>query len=225
MAANTGEMDPAELDRWTVFDVEPTVEDWLAWGKDEVDPLIWNFINQNRSHLEHTDDYEPNKVYPSRRSWKRFSDCIAPTGFLANPKENAKPTYHLASAFLGFEAAISFNDFVENYERQVTTSDILDDGKIEMTKDFGVNAHCALIEKMEAEGMFKERLADDQLSNLAEYFVTLSSEVAMKLWNVVGKEDKGSLDGNTVGLHKASTKSGIKVGDYLTKILTGKEEE
>ena len=26
-----GEMDPAELDRWTVFDVEPTVEDWLGW--------------------------------------------------------------------------------------------------------------------------------------------------------------------------------------------------
>ena len=23
------EMDPAELDRWTVFDVEPSVEDWL----------------------------------------------------------------------------------------------------------------------------------------------------------------------------------------------------
>ena len=24
-----GEMDPAELDRWTVFDVEPSTEDWL----------------------------------------------------------------------------------------------------------------------------------------------------------------------------------------------------
>ena len=34
------EMDPAELDRYTVFDVEPTVEDWLAWGKDNVtDPI------------------------------------------------------------------------------------------------------------------------------------------------------------------------------------------
>jgi MoxR-like ATPase len=33
-----GEMDPAELDRWTVFDVEPTVEDWLGWAKDPSAP-------------------------------------------------------------------------------------------------------------------------------------------------------------------------------------------
>ena len=61
-----GEMDPAELDRWTVFDIDPTVEDWLSWASDAgISPEIWNFINQNRTHLEHTDDYEPNKVYPS----------------------------------------------------------------------------------------------------------------------------------------------------------------
>ena len=27
-----GEMDPAELDRYTVFDIEPTTEDWLEWA-------------------------------------------------------------------------------------------------------------------------------------------------------------------------------------------------
>ena len=48
-----GEMDPAELDRWTVFDVEPTTEDWLTWAKDNTETVVWDFINQNRSHLEH----------------------------------------------------------------------------------------------------------------------------------------------------------------------------
>ena len=65
-----GEIDPAELDRYTVFDVEPTVEDWLDWAKGNVAQEIWDFINQNHNHLEHNDDYEPNKVYPSRRSWE-----------------------------------------------------------------------------------------------------------------------------------------------------------
>jgi len=69
-----GEMDPAELDRWTVFDVEPSDEDWLRWASDRVDGILWDFINQNRVHLEHRGDFEPNKVYPSRRSWKRFND-------------------------------------------------------------------------------------------------------------------------------------------------------
>ncbi len=66
-----GEMDPAELDRWTVFDVEPTVEDWLVWAKDNVDTILWDFINHNRQHMEPAGDFEPNKDDASRRSGKR----------------------------------------------------------------------------------------------------------------------------------------------------------
>ena len=55
-------MDPAEIDRWTVYDVEPTVEDWLDWAKDRVAVTVWDFINNNRNHLEHMSDFEPNKV-------------------------------------------------------------------------------------------------------------------------------------------------------------------
>ena len=218
-----GEMDPAELDRWTVFDVEPTVEDWLAWAKDEVPSLVWDFINQNRSHLEHTDDYEPNKVYPSRRSWKRFGDCLEESQIMQS--EDTSAVFHLATAFLGFEAAIALNDFVENYEKQVTVEDVLDLGKTDSTKDFGINEHCALIDKMEAESSFKDRLSDDQLINLADYFVTLPSEAAMKLWTIIGKEDQGSLDGNIVGLHKSIASDGTKVAEYITRILTGNDDK
>jgi len=220
-----GEMDPAELDRWTVFDVEPTVEDWLTWAKDEVSPLIWDFINQNRSHLEHCDDYEPNKVYPSRRSWKRLSDCLVQAAFLSTPEDNTKQIYHLSTAFVGFEAGIALNDFIENYEKQVTVEDIISAGKTELTEEFGINEHCALIEKMESEDIFKNRLPDDELANLADYFVTLPSEAAMKLWTIIGKEDQGSLDGNIVGLHKSIAKDGTKVAEYITRILTGNDDK
>ena len=74
-----GEMDPAELDRWTTFDLEPTIGDWLNWAKNKVNPIIWDFINQDQNQLEHKGDFEPNKVYPSRRSWHRFSDTLAGT--------------------------------------------------------------------------------------------------------------------------------------------------
>ena len=79
------EMDPAELDRYSVWDIEPTVEDWLSWAKDNVDSLVWDFINQNRSHLEHSGDYEPNKVYPSRRSWDRLNQVLKGADLLENP--------------------------------------------------------------------------------------------------------------------------------------------
>ena len=148
-----GEMDPAELDRWTVFDVEPTVEDWLAYSKDKVDGIIWDFINQNRNHLEHTGDFEPNKVYPSRRSWFRLNECFAQANLLTEDADTSV-LFPLATGFVGFEAAVSFKDFVDNYERQVTVEDILDDGKIHLVEKFGINDHNALVEKMEIQRPF-----------------------------------------------------------------------
>jgi midasin (ATPase involved in ribosome maturation) len=212
------EMDPAELDRYTVFDVEPTTEDWLDWAKDNVNGVVWDFINQNRNHLEHQDDYEPNKVYPSRRSWKRLSDCLETACLL----EGDSPTlFNLATAFVGFEAAVSFNDFIKNYERQVTIEDVLDNGEIEKTNEFDINEHSALIEKMEAKEVFKTALTDEQVQNLANYFVTLPSECCMKLWTTLGQ---GDLE-NTTKLHQATTKDGKKVASHLVEILTGNSAE
>ena len=216
-----GEMDPAELDRWTVFDVEPTVEDWLSWSKDNVCGVIWDFINQNHNHLEHTTDFEPNKVYPSRRSWVRLDECLSTALLLEDEtrKKNLSTTFELASAFVGFEAAVAFRDFVEKYESQVTVEDIIVKGQVKKTKDFSINDHCALVEKMEADNLFKEELPEKQIKNLGAYFLTLPSEVAMKLWTVLGA---GELK-NTVALHKCSVK-GKAVSAYIVTLLTGKTE-
>ena len=214
-----GEMDPAELDRWTVFDVEPTVEDWLGWAKDgTVHEVIWDFINQNHNHLEHSDDFEPNKVYPSRRSWDRLSECLSGAGLLEEGGDIAT-LYNLTNAFVGFEAAVSFRDFVEQYERQVTVEDVLDKGKIAKTSDFGINEHSALVEKMEAVKVFEAALTETQVQNLADYFLTLPSEVAMKLWTVLGK---GEIE-NTVALHQATGSDGQTVSAYIVELLTGEE--
>ena len=209
-----GEMDPAELDRWTVFDVEPSVEDWLAWAKTETSDIVWDFVNQNRAHLEHSGDFEPNKVYPSRRSWKRLNDCLVS----ANMVEAHNPTiFHLACGFVGFEAGVTFNDFVKNYERQVTVEMILDDGKTEKTKDFSINDHCALIEKMDASEAFNTELTEQQCVNLANYFVLLPSEAVMKLWQVLGKGETV----NVTSFHKTKADNGESVSGKLVKILTG----
>lgn len=209
-----GEMDPAELDRWTVFDIEPSVEDWLAWANDSgISQEVFNFINQNRAHLEHTDDFEPNKVYPSRRSWERLDQCLAQAGLL----EDASPAlFNLTSAFVGFEAAVAFNDFIQNYDRQVSTEDILIKGDFSKLADFGINDHTAIIDKFEAEETFKDELEQDQIDNLARYFIMLPSEVAMKLWTVMGKGEVN----NTVKLHKTDV-DGESVSKHFVKMING----
>ena len=209
-----GEMDPAELDRWTVFDVEPSVEDWLTWAKTNTVDIVWDFINQNRSHLEHSDDFEPNKVYPSRRSWKRLNDCLVSANMV---QEHNPATFHLACGFVGFEAGVAFNDFVKNYERQVTVEMILDEGKVEKTNDFNINDHCALIEKMDSSEAFKTELTEQQCINLANYFVALPSEAVMKLWQALGKGETV----NVTTFHKTKADNGETVSGKLVQILTG----
>jgi hypothetical protein len=75
-----------------------------------------------------------------------------------------------------------------------------------------------MIEKFEAAGAFKEDLSESQITNLAEYFVALPSEVAMKLWTVLGDTDNIN---NVVALHKAETADGKRVSDHLVEILGG----
>ena len=211
-----GEMDPAELDRWTVFDVEPSIEDWLSWAADgKVHGVVWDFINHNRDHLEHSEDFEPNKVYPSRRSWERLSECLAASGML-DVDDHVPALYSLTSAFVGFEAAVSFNDFVANREKQVSIEDILVHGRIDRTKGFGINDHTAFVDKLEASKSFASRMPEEQTSNLARYFLTLPSEVAMKLWTVLGS---GEIQ-NVIDLHQAEL-DGKAVSEYIVTILGG----
>jgi hypothetical protein len=198
-----------------VFDVEPSTEDWLTWAKTNVVDVVWDFINQNRTHLEHGEDFEPNKVYPSRRSWKRLNDCLA----TANLVTDHNPlVFQLATGFVGFEAAVAFNDFFKNYERQVTVEMILDQGKIEKTEEFTLNEHCALIEKMDSSDTFQHELTEQQCLNLANYFVSLPSEAVMKLWQALGKGDSN----NVTSFHKTKADNGETVSGKLVKILTGK---
>jgi len=204
------EMDPAELDRWSVWDIEPTVEDWLSWGKENVDGLIWDFINQNRAHLEHNGEIEPNKRYPSRRSWHRLNDVLVKADLI----EEASPSlFTLAQSFVGFEAAVAFNDFAQNYERVVTVDQLLNGERVEALEAFSLNEHCAMIEKVDAEEICKKELSAEHISNLASYFISLPSEAAMKLWSVLST---GGIQQNVVSFHSANDGA---VGTHLSKIL------
>ena len=100
----------------------------------------------------------------------------------------------------------------------MTIEDILDNGEFDKVDKWGINDHAAMIEKFEASNVFAESLTEQQVTNLANYFVTLPSEVAMKLWTVLGDTD--NID-NVVALHKAEASDGRRVSDHLVEILGG----
>jgi hypothetical protein len=91
----------------------------LSGPTSRIEGIVWDFVNQNHSHLEHQGEFEPNKVYPSRRSWERFNNTASPAGVF-DEDGDLDLLFNLASAFVGFEAAVAIKDFVEKYEWQVT---------------------------------------------------------------------------------------------------------
>jgi hypothetical protein len=185
----------------------------LGWAKENVDQLVWDFINQNRDHLEHKGDYEPNKVYPSRRSWDRLNKVLEGADLLESP---GPELFALSVSFVGFEAAVAFNDFAANYDRQVTVEQLLRGEREETLAGFGLNEHCALIEKCEAKDLFKQELSKEQLENLGKYFLMLPSEAAMKLWDAVACKD--GVQSNVINFHKTEV-DGVEVGNHLAAIL------
>jgi len=216
-----GEMDPAELDRWTVFDLEPSVEDWLTWATSPtsgVHKLIVDFIRSNPNHLEHQGDFEPNKVYPSRRSWTRLSECLSSADLLQPGVINAD-LYNLTTAFCGMEAGFAFQDFIKNCQKLLGADDILVKGDIEATKDLTLNEHCALVEKIVASKRLAKKASKAQLENLAKYFFTLPSEAAMKLWT-----DLSNCHMDNVIALTSLTVNGQRVADHLLSLIPKEEE-
>lgn len=126
------DFDPAVMDRWVCYDVEPSVQDWIQWATDgNINKMITEFVQKNTStsgvcvFLENLGDFQPNKVYPSRRSWKRFNDCLETAGLMSKDSFDISVIHNLGVGFLGVEAAVGFMSFLENYKFDVSLDDIL----------------------------------------------------------------------------------------------------
>ena len=65
--------------------------------------------------------------------------------------------------------------------------------------------------------MFDRELTGDELVNVAEYFVTLPSELGMLFFQVISKGE--CVKHNAHGIHTAQLADGSTPKDYLMKIL------
>ena len=148
--------------------------------------------------------------------YDRFNRTANDAGLL---NEASPVLFQLATAFVGMEAGVAFNDFVQNYDRQVTVEDVLEGKAPEMTEGFSDIDHVALVEKLENSDKLKEKLSDDEAHNLFTYMVKLPSEAFMKLWTAVGKLNQD----NAITLHGQSLSDGTNFKGLLVEMLTGKK--
>lgn len=75
------EIDPALLSRFVVVDFEPTVEEWLTWGKKnkKLHETVIFCVSQNKELADPptNKDIALTGAHPNRRSWTMFSRWLA----------------------------------------------------------------------------------------------------------------------------------------------------
>jgi hypothetical protein len=186
---DVNDMDPALLRRFWVADIDPNVSDWVDWANEfGLDSVLIDFVRQNPEHWRvDAGAVEPGTVVPTPASWHRLSDSlvhadIAPSKVAGNPPSTL---YAISMGFLGTEAAISFVDFVKNYERQISAEDVLE-GNIsaEELAELQAGASNAVIDKL-ALHCKENNWNAKQSKHIAEFAKAAGGEMMVHLWNKI----------------------------------------
>lgn len=196
---SVNEIDPALTDRFFIVDLVPTVKDWITWakakcivpsspkfGKQNVHENVVEFIKANNKWLDMPKNADPSDCNPSRRSWERVSDALILAGVIDNPKDHM--FYLLTMGFVGTEAAIALQDFVKNFDNQISGEEILMKfhtkrvkEKIERQGQEGLNL---AIDKLSEHVLktFKTKFTKRQGENLRDFMKTLPGELRINCW-------------------------------------------
>jgi len=227
-------------------DLHPSVDEWLQWGKDsgKVHSHILSFIQQQPKHLEHRGDFEPHKVYPSRRSWVRASailcdDCDG-EAILDNPYDtsNVFDAEMFVRGIIGGEATTGFGAYLRTLKKSLKLEEIVGmtsksrQSILRRLKKFDLNDHVALVEQAEHAGLFGEKLDAAAAKNIADWWVRMPAESAMKLYTVLsegkdkdGKKQSAVVPHNLQALWTCKVKvdgKTVTVQDFVTSLLAQK---
>ena len=189
---NVNDMDPALLDRFWVTDLDPTINDWLVWAKDNCNELVYDFIQNNNKYLEHNGPIEAGKVYPSRRSWKRLSDALESAELIDTPKDTL--FYAISTGLVGTESSIAFVDYVCNLDKYLSAEDILNTwGKVKAKiNKLGNEKFNILIEKI-ADHSVENVWTAKQAKNIVAFMKALPAELKIVLWSSIVDHENRNL--------------------------------
>lgn len=252
-----GALDPAEMNRWWVVELEPTVDDWLKWATEKPDckpeiitrlveqieksykknrttktnicDMVYDFINQNRDQLDTHGNFDPNEAFPTRRSWKRFSDTIVQGGLF---DKKLYPTFPIALAtdiaagFVGKAAALTFQKFHVDYDYLLDPADVLTGKGKEKYAKFDINDHQAFLRKLRDGDYLETELDGPSMMFLVDYWCALPKELLLMMFAIFGQS---KIDRNNVihfftrWMPESSGYGHFSTGEYLADCVEKSE--
>ena len=128
---NVEQFDPAAISRYAIIDLDPTIEDFFAWGQEtneetgqqNIDSCLIDFLRSNPMYLEHTSTFEPNVKYADRRAWARANKELVRLGLYQKPE--GVLFNHIVSSIVGPMAGPAFWKFAIEREKDISALDVL----------------------------------------------------------------------------------------------------
>lgn len=205
--------DDAFQDRFCHIKLEPTIEEFVAYGKSRgnIEGSILDFIQEYPQMLDK--EHKPwslDFVYPSRRSWDRLSRV---TKIIESNPNFKEVELELMFGIVGEKAALAYRTFRDTYIKSLKASDILESysvspvvresvsqaigkGRADMLGTLNEEI-AALLEKM-------KELTQLQADNLADLVHDLPVEHAyaltLRLTSGAPREAIKKIDGTSPGL-------------------------
>lgn len=185
------ELDHALFDRFFNVEFNPEVGEWLDWAAESgVHNAIRQFIGSASEYLDPPKDLRQGVVYPSRRSWEKFSRAMTHMG-LWESKDPGRIT-ELALGWVGRAAGIRFTEYFLKDFRLVSGEDILnrfDQVKDDLEKMKGDPSAIATISRDFGRYLasIEVELTEEQLNNYKKALYFFPREVASSVWMEAGR--------------------------------------
>lgn len=115
-----GELDPALVSRFNIYELFPTAKDWVKWATSAgLDERVVSFIKSKPTMLDSRFDPTANSLdkSPDRRAWERVAHAIA------GHREISAILAKMIAGIVGIKAAAAFME--SQKEKSVTGMDIL----------------------------------------------------------------------------------------------------
>lgn len=183
--------DPAELSRYAIVDLDPSKKDWVAWAKENCNPILPEFILNNDTLLEMDDAKNPEEKTPDRRAWTRLDEELEKSGLYENPSKKA--FLYMSAMMVGHAAGNKFTNYVRDNANRLSVDDMLKAGwfdylkKLPTQKDKFAQATMELSEKMQAhlakpENVEVIKANPTMITCVADFFYALDPERAKAMF-------------------------------------------
>lgn len=225
------ELDPSLMDRFNVYDFNPTEDEWLDWARDDgqVHEAVIGFIEKFKDRLDAPPpgQAKADDVHPSRRSWERVSVNLKKYPKLV---ENYNLLINQLSGMIGIGNSGEFVKYLKEYGSGLSSGVILTKWDEKVAKKISemevqqqihmvVQVCIYLDTNLEQEEFRNNKVLVQKVINNLEKFITTIHAEAMARFFGQFKEDFQVKKKNWPKFIAVKCKS---LGEKFTEVMSGK---